>query len=118
MEVQSQLKNITTSLVLRCAIGVLVFALAPFVHAEESKSEAVKPKENRIVLPAHYRSQLKASDFMIVEFTVTEQGEVEAPAVLATTRPDLKKEILSGVESWRFQEAEGALRIRQRIMLK
>ncbi|MGB0372471.1 MAG: hypothetical protein ACPGN3_14150 [Opitutales bacterium] len=118
MTASNQNRKAITSHMNLWVLGSLCILASAALQAQSTSTEAVSPKENRLVLPAHYRSELKTSDFFILEFVVTEQGLVEAPVVIATTRPELKKEVLSGVESWKFEESNQSVRVRQRIMLK
>ncbi|MEM9026626.1 MAG: hypothetical protein AAGB06_06795, partial [Verrucomicrobiota bacterium] len=81
-----------------------VIGLVSISHAadKEAPSNPVSAKANKLILDAKFRTKTDSSDFVIVEYVITESGGVRKPQVIATTKPVLTPRLLSEIPKWRF----------------
>ena len=106
-------------IIFACAFAGLTSSLFASSTSEKSTQSADSVENNnRLVLAAKYQEKTHASDFIIVEYTISTSGSVSQPRVIATTLPTLNKTILGELAKWEFDERSKNSRVRQRILFR
>ena len=85
---------------------------------KEAPNDTVSAKANRLVLDAKFRTTTDNTDFVIVQYVITESGNVKKPQVIATTKPILTPKLLSEIQKWRFDRSAKESKVRQRIIFE
>lgn len=112
-KISQSLRSIRWALVAILSFSATSLQLEASDSAAKNQSPQLRNAE--LVLDAKYRSLFTDADFMILEFMVTEMGDVRSPKVLASTKPQFSESVLLEVAKWEFEAGQKEIRVRQRI---